>query len=212
MAFPTTPILDDFNRADGALGANWTNPIEAGNPAPTVFSNAAVGTGSVFNDAYWNPSTFLNVEVYCSIPAAATSWAVGLLYARTNNEGPSTNDYKLVFHSTDGLNIYRQIGGVDTGPLASDAATLAVAGMKVGMRVTNVGADIFLEIWADTGSGWTLRASATDTGAIASFPAVAAAGHIGFDLYGDGASLTRSIDNFGGGTVSNSATVAWITA
>lgn len=58
MAFPTTPVLDDFNRADGALGANWANqPFGTSGGASTmaVISSLAAVTGAanVYCEQWW---------------------------------------------------------------------------------------------------------------------------------------------------------------
>jgi hypothetical protein len=48
------PATDDFNRADGGLGANWTT----GNGTPGIVSNQSKGGGSASNDAYWSADVF----------------------------------------------------------------------------------------------------------------------------------------------------------
>ena len=48
---------DNFNRADGVLGSNWTTV--AGTAAPKIVSNTLrAGTASALNSAYWSASTF----------------------------------------------------------------------------------------------------------------------------------------------------------
>ena len=50
-------VSDDFNRADGGLGPNWTTV--AGAAAPQVVSNnLRVGTSGTLNSAYWSAATF----------------------------------------------------------------------------------------------------------------------------------------------------------
>ena len=50
-------VSDNFDRADGALGSNWTTV--PGTAAPEIVSNTLrVGTASALNSAYWSASTF----------------------------------------------------------------------------------------------------------------------------------------------------------
>ena len=52
-------VSDNFGRANGALGSNWTTV--AGTAAPQIVSNTArAGTASTLNSAYWSASTFGN--------------------------------------------------------------------------------------------------------------------------------------------------------
>jgi len=60
--FPSTPILDDFNRADGAIGSNWS-----GNTSKySISSNQLLVTSSNSNsDIYWSGQAFgADQEVY----------------------------------------------------------------------------------------------------------------------------------------------------
>jgi WD40 repeat protein len=63
--FPATSVLDNFNRADGAIGGNWTI-------APGGFSIASnqldVGSGGAI---HWSPATFgANQEVFVTLATA----------------------------------------------------------------------------------------------------------------------------------------------
>ena len=52
-------VSDNFGRANGALGSNWTTV--AGTAAPQIVSNTArPGTASTLNSAYWSATTFGN--------------------------------------------------------------------------------------------------------------------------------------------------------
>lgn len=72
MAFPLTSVLDTFNRADGAIGANWSNdPLSDGSPvAATIASNQWRCAG--YSEMWWNPSTFVvPLEVWAVVGARA---------------------------------------------------------------------------------------------------------------------------------------------
>lgn len=197
MAFPTTPILDDFNRADGALGSNWSTPVESGEPGtPTIWTNVFVAPGSTDSSAWWNPTTFgPDTEVFATIPTGVDKSAACYLFARTASENSAGSDnYTVVFIlQTNTIEVYRNVNNVGTGPILSISHT-HIVGSQYGMCVTTVGADNFIEIFKD---GVSLG-STTDVGQAANVPGP---GHIGAGLFGGGNSLTRSWDDFGGGTV-----------
>lgn len=202
MAFPTTPILDDFNRSDGAIGSNWTSPaLQSADVAPTILTNVAIGGASAYGSAYWNPETFgPDSEVYMTIAAAASSWTNGQLTCRAQDINTASQDeYQLVISSTNGLDVYRTINDSQSAVLLALDDILG-AGDSVGMCVKTQGDDNLIEIWTETGSGWTEVGNVVDTGANTSFPVIANAGYIAFSVFGNSA-ITRSIDNFGGGTV-----------
>lgn len=57
MALHTTIVTDDFNRADGALGANWTNSVPQNDLL--IASNVVKANTSVDNNMkFWNNGTF----------------------------------------------------------------------------------------------------------------------------------------------------------
>lgn len=54
-----TAISDNFNRADGSLGSNWTTPTGAS--APAISGNqVTAGSPGVANAAYWSANSFTN--------------------------------------------------------------------------------------------------------------------------------------------------------
>jgi hypothetical protein len=107
-----TPILDNFNRADGAVGSNWTTT--SGLSALTIVSNT-VTSASGHADAYWNPSIFNSpLEIYASIPV--WNHEFDLSYCLTNPGALATrNGYTLsAFVGQGSLNLYRVDAGVNT--------------------------------------------------------------------------------------------------
>lgn len=201
MAFPTTSILDSFTRANGALGSNWTSPLATGDSAPNILSNTVVGVAATWNGAYWNPATYLDSEAFISVPSASTAFDTGLLYCRSRNANTGTGcAYLIEFSATVGVKVYRLYNNTFSAALASYATNITL-GCKVGLRVMTSSGNIVIETWADTGSGWTLLGTYTDTGAVATYPNLASAGNIGFRLYGNGyTEPNRHVDDFGGGT------------
>src|SRR5581483_11436202 len=74
-AGPTTPVLDNFNRANGPVGANWT-VIKSGSFASmNVSGSAAVNANSAqFAWNYWNAASFgPDVEAYVTVTSYGSS-------------------------------------------------------------------------------------------------------------------------------------------
>jgi len=202
VAFPSTPILDNFNRADGALGANWTAPPQATDSTPEIFSNVVTGVGSLNNSAYWNAATFGATEAFLTIPTSVVGGARFSPYARIQNPNSATvfaayiAEFRMDLSTIDVFRIYNNTYSSTLGQISSAVS----AGNKVGTKVTTVGPSIRIETWIDAGAGWVQKQSIYDVGAVASYPLLANDGYIGFRLYGGGLTdTTRSIDDFGGG-------------
>lgn len=199
MAFPTTSVLDSFTRANGGLGAAWTSPVLSGDSTPTISSNVVIGPSGLFSSSYWNAGTFNDSECYLTIPAGSTSFSQTTLYLRLSSPGGgSSTCYYVQFDASGGIDIVRVAAGSSSGSL-SHIATNAAAGWKIGAAAKTSGNDVTIEVWADSGSGWTMLGSYTNTGVLSGTPALAS-GYVGFQLFGNNAT-TRSIDDFGGGTV-----------
>jgi hypothetical protein len=200
MAFPTTSVLDDFNRANGALGSNWTNdPFGTTQPAPAITSNA-VTFGTFGCAAWWNPGTFgADSEVFCTVatkPANGTGFLQ--LLARIQTPGSTAGDaYKAELSpatGTDTVDVYRVINGVDTA--VGSVSQEFNAGDKVGMEVTGTGATVTIKIFRHDGVSWAqVGASISDTNAAR----IVTAGNIGLGCFQSTA--TAVADDFGGGTL-----------
>jgi hypothetical protein len=191
VAFPTTSVLDNFNRANGALGADWST-LGGTSGQPSIVSNAVSSTTD-YTGAWWDTSSFgPDSEVFISCPTAGDPyWG---LFARLADPGGSYDGYQASWASngTGNLTLQRLDNGVQT-PLGS-AVTLSKAnGDKLGLEVTGTSPNITVRCYTDTGSGWTQRIEVTGE------TSYSAAGFLGFDRYdpGDGGNL----DDFGGGTV-----------
>lgn len=95
-----TVVTDNFNRANGALGANWTE-ITAADAAPTISSNTAIGgTGlSTWGDgSLWTANSFTN-DQYAEFDA--TYAAVGDVEVLLRGNVAGTQGYLLVWNGTD---------------------------------------------------------------------------------------------------------------
>gem|GEM_PF-2081584 len=69
--FPLTPILDDFNRADGAIGNNWSGNTSGYN----ILSNQLLVKSKNANlDIYWNNTSFgPDQEVYFTFSSVSST-------------------------------------------------------------------------------------------------------------------------------------------
>jgi uncharacterized protein (TIGR03118 family) len=186
---PTTPVLDDFNRANGPAGLNWTMLRPTGYEPMNISGNAAIdSSASDFAANYWNPAMFgPDVEAYATI----ANWGAGdaiRIGARIQNAGTtSASGYYLQIDDTGVWTILR----VDQGPsttLATGPTLPPHNGDKIMIRIigTVVTALHF------TSGNWAVVMSydtATD-GTQYTSP-----GNVAIQFQ------TSTIDNFGGGTI-----------
>lgn len=190
-AFPSTPLLDDFNRADGALGANYSAGAYAA--ASRIVSNRAVPVaGGAWSSRYWNPSTFKDCEAWVDLAVLPAGFKVEL-YLRAI-AGANLNQYTC-YITSGAVNIDKTIADVSTN-IATASVSFA-AGDKFGIRC--LGNTLSGYRYIANAGGWdqTPVVSGTDTGSILT----TATGNIAFALT-DGGTGTVAIDNFGGGAAS----------
>src|SRR5215831_9177895 len=83
-----TTVSDNFNRADGGLGSNWTTV--AGTSAPKIVSNTLrAGTPGALNSAYWSASTFgADQFAQASLPGSSgTQYGPGIAVRLSSTKG-----------------------------------------------------------------------------------------------------------------------------
>lgn len=180
----TTPILDDFNRADGGAGSNWTNLLGS----ITITSNQVSG-GSTQNVGYWNVTTYgANMEAFITLPTKPSDTAIADIGIRIQDVGSiaSVDGYSArvaAAAGTDTLSIQRIDNG--TGTTLASVSQEFTSGDSFGIRASGSR----LELWYRSGSGlWQRLTTATDT-------TYTNGGYISLTLVG---SAVRG-DNFGGG-------------
>lgn len=193
MAFPTTSVLDGFNRADGDAGGNWTGDLLGGSwPNPDVASNQLrADGGNAFSSGWWNPATFgPDCEVYCTLAVAPAN--AFRLMARGADFGTANFDgYEL---EVDPGNCYivKVVNGTRT-TLQTTGATFAT-GDAMGMEVTGTSTTTIRAFRKPSGGAWAqIGTDQTD-----STSPITAAGHLGLLFVNDS---TCRIDDFGGGDV-----------
>ena len=194
MAFPTTGILDSFDRANSAttIGSAWSALESGATKDRGISSNQAYDPDAVYSWIYWNAGTFgPDCECYMTVSAwiaSADAFTLMLRLVSVTVDAYTFDGYDLKAYEfgTDYLQLERLDNSVSTLLGASVSATLA-AGHKIGVQV--VGST--LTAFQDSGSGWVEMFSRTDA-------TYAAAGYVGFY---SGAGTAWRVNDFGGGTV-----------
>lgn len=107
-------VTDDFNRANGALGANWVDsPTLTG---LTIVSNAANSAGASWKWAYWKPSTntFNNDQSSQITLTSVGAGTFGGPVVRHQTNGTSSGYFGFVNAGTSQAFIYRSDSGTFT--------------------------------------------------------------------------------------------------
>jgi hypothetical protein len=107
-------IADDFNIANGPLGANWTaTPYNEGANVPTIVNNKA-RAGSTQSGVYWNAANYTDVAIGGSAPFVDYILHMRY-YLRLNPTGINANGYVAQFGTVDdSIDIIRYDNGVET--------------------------------------------------------------------------------------------------
>ena len=181
-----TAVLDDFDRANGPLGANWTADITAeGFAMPNIVSNECDMAG--FDSAWWNVESFAaDCEVFCTIITNPDN--EGRIYARLADVGTGTgHGYEFAWGGgASGLSRLNGDGG-DRTTIVFPTGYAPAVGDRVAL--TCVGDTI--SCYKDTGSGWEFVTSGTDS-------TYTAGGFLGIWSQNN---TVMVIDDFGGGEI-----------
>jgi hypothetical protein len=182
VAFPTTSVLDDFNRANEGPppSASWSAPMWWADNLK-VISNTA-GSDTTTGDAYWNAGT---VGPACEAYADMTSLgSAAYLGVRMTSPGGTADGYFYFWRPGPNAEIARIDNGTRTRlGAAFDASTSA--GDSLGISAV----EDALTAHGKNGS-WSVVAERVDGTYLTS-------GYIGLGVD----DTTTRWDNFGGGTV-----------
>ena len=187
--FPSTVIIDDFNRSNGGVGSNWSGDTSG---YAIVSNRLDVGLSE---DIYWNASLFgVDQEAFVTFTTIdQTSPELGIiLKAQTySGYGPGMIDviYSPVGHYIQVWTYY--LNGWTKHGL--DIPAVFVNGDQFGVRA-NANGDV--EIYQNGNLLGVIN--------ISSWPYHAYGGYIGLLNIGAGNAV---LDNFGGGTISSSPTL-----
>jgi hypothetical protein len=193
-SFPTTPVLDNFNRANTGPppSANWSQgPFDfTGGEGLQLSSNAIIrkATGSYRQDDYWNPTTFgPDSEVYTTASTVGASDEIDLYLRGTSIGSGTSNGYLLNINFSGNIwSLSKVTGGASTS-LGNNFTQAISSGDSVGFsaRGTNITA-----WYKASGGSWKPIGTASDG-------IYSTAGNIGIGIAGTGGTV---LDNFGGGT------------
>jgi hypothetical protein len=190
MAAPVTSVLDNFNRANGAPGANWVQAVSSYS-LPNIVSSTLLDWPQ-FPSAAWATQFSADQEAFVKVAGAATGVYFLLRFAGLNTGAES------------GYLVYADPGG--SGPAeafkwSSGAASAVSLGFENGVIQST---DLYL--WAEIidntlkiygssdGVTYTLRKTWTDA-------TYDRSGYIG--LYNPNNVTASTLDNFGGGTIAS---------
>jgi hypothetical protein len=187
---PTTPVLDDFNRANGNAGSNWTMFRATAFAAMNISANAAVDSSSTaYAWNFWNAATFgPDCEAYVTVSSAVNGDILRIGGHVVNAGTSSASGYFVQVSGTGVWTILR----VDAGPsttLATGPTSPIASGDKIGIRFT--GSVVTALRWTSAG-GWS-KVMSYDTASDAI--RYTGPGRIAVEF------RTSTIDDFGGGTI-----------
>jgi hypothetical protein len=183
-AFPTTGILDNFNRANSpSLGADWTQYIGTAGISSNQFY---LGADYDTEIALWNHGNFgPDTELYITI---ATHYSDEVaFYIRDDG---ADNSYKVYFNTaTNIIQIFRIDDG-DSTQLGSTVNQTISNGDGLGVEM--IGSTI-KSYYKASGGSWVAKDTQSDS-------TYSNAGEMLIKTYTD-ATATFRLDDFGGGTV-----------
>lgn len=190
MAFPTTGVLDDFNRANqDPIAGGWSaGGINTATNGLEVVSNQLAGDAS--GNAYWDTSVGPDCEAFLTLPTIPGLTSYVALFARLREVGAATFDgYAVVV--IGGLDWTWSIRRYDNGAgtvLGTNITTPNLAaGDAVGLEIIG---DAVRALHRPSAGSWTEVGSRTDA-------THGAAGFLGVET-GD---IAMRGDDLGGGTV-----------
>jgi hypothetical protein len=138
-AFPSTSVLDDFNRADGALGANWPGDIKDTHVLPVIASNQMVPVGTTgYAQAYWADVFDADQEVFVKLAARAGSTKDMSLALRLTNPGASPTCYFVGIanlSAASNIELYVFVNGTPGAPAVIASNVSWADGDIFGVRI-----------------------------------------------------------------------------
>ena len=190
--FPTAGVLDDANRADGAMGANWSTdyPNLASSAMRILTNQIAPVSGGGDSNGWWNPGTFgPSSEVFVTLATVGGTGDYAYVAARVvSPDTTGVDGYEMSGTESTGTD-ERQFWRIDNGAYTQLGAT---ANQEIangdGMGLEIVGSTLTSYHKPAAGS-WTAGTTRTDA-------TYSAAGFIALGLIG-----SMRLDDFGGGTV-----------
>lgn len=188
MAFPTTPVIDNFNRAnaDPPPSASWTGIYGAGF---LIVSSAISKTANADTSGIlWSASTFgPDSECYYTVANAGASQAAGRIYVRI--DAGVTGGYSLTWNAFSTLISIKIVASGTETTLGAAIEQPIADGDGIGLEAVGTTLTAYHKPAA---GAWTSIGSRSDA-------TWAVGGKIGLDGYAD-VGTAVIFDDFGGGT------------
>jgi hypothetical protein len=184
-AFPTTGLLDQFNRANEDPVTGWTGfrsePVGKIVSQQLVVSNVLTGATQ-----YFGASTYTDCECYFTMVTAPTTDCS--LYVRIDGgDGDSLNGYRVIYSvAASTVKIQKYVAGTRSD-LATISSVTFANGDSFGISIVST----TIRAYKKTSGTWAELGNVVDS-------TFTSAGYIGMR---GGADATWVFDNFGGGTV-----------
>lgn len=179
--------FDNFNRANGGLGSNWTSNFQ-GNGSLSISGNAVIGgNGSANTNSYWTANTFLN-DQYCEVTIASVP--VGTQIGCSLRNSGTTNSTTKMYQCVEG-NGSLQLWKILKGALFSISNTPITAAVGDRLHCTVVGNQITLTSTSAAGVTTTLGPS-TDLGLTRGAPGIVSLKNSGRLVNWTGGSLPKN--------------------
>jgi uncharacterized protein YjbI with pentapeptide repeats len=187
LAFPTTSLIDNFDRADaGDLGVNWSYDwVGGGQASPDIVSNRCASPGGA-SSAWWNVVTFgPDCEVYVDVPVRGAG-TIALLLRLVNPGGASVTGFQFYIDAANSWQLWRSDGGGSFTQIGTGTTQVVSNGDAVGIEAIG---DTFKAYYKAAAGSWVEVWTKIDA------TYATQVGRIGLELNTSG-----SLDNFSGGT------------
>ena len=188
---PTTPVLDNFNRANGGVGSGWSNiKVASGFAGMNISGHAAVDSSATqYAWNYWNGSSFgPDCEAYVTVSSYGASDTIRI-GARVTGGTNAYSGYFVSVASGGAWSIIRIDNGGSQATLASGVTQAIGNGDKIGIRIVG---SVVTALDYNSGAGWTQVLSYNTASDGVRYTA---AGSLALEF------RSGTIDDFGGGTV-----------
>jgi hypothetical protein len=198
--FPTTGLLDDFNRVDAnPISGNWAQHVRIGNRLKIISNQVATGTAGTSCSDYFSLADYgPDSEIFVTVAALPVNVTERLeLFLRLDNEAAAASTgYRLRIAkaaSNYDWTLYWMDATSGTNLIASATNIALAVGNKIGFEAISSALNAYL--W--NGTSWSSKLSGTDTH-------YSTVGRLSIGLNGD----AWRIDDFSGGTVVSAAVTA----
>jgi hypothetical protein len=161
--FPTTPLLDNFIRADEdpiSQGGNWSNPVPSIIGAGRLVSNQLIGSVSG-GCANRYARTDFDIESWATLATVSGTARDVSVTCRGSGTDSTYNSYSFTVTTTTGAWVLQRIVNLVATTLTSGtlAGGALVAGNSIGIQAIST----LLIAWANIGGVWSVVSSIADT-------------------------------------------------